>query len=170
MELRSLISVERVSFSDDCQRCIAWSTALAAPQRATSVTLLLAILEAGAGTTAHTLLVDTGVTTKDLEPHELAARGPQPEPRRGLSRLVRLPLGIRHSADMERVLRRASEQGFVRKRNVLTADDLLLALVMDDGPGKDTLVSLGIDPSLLRSRLMQADPPPSPPEDPNRST
>jgi hypothetical protein len=167
MELRSLISVERVSFSDDYQRCVGWSTALAAPQRATSVTLLLAILEAGAGTTAQTLLVDAGVITKDLEPHEVAARGSQPDPRRGLSRLVRLPLGMRHSADMERVLRRASEQGFVRKRRLLTTDDLLLALVTADSPAKDTLVSLGVDPSLLRSQLIQARPPPSPPEDPN---
>ena len=169
MELRSLISVERVSFSDDYQRCIGWSTALAAPQRATSVTLLLAILEAGAGTTAQTLLVDAGVTTKDVEPHELAVRGPKPEPRRGLRRLVRLPVGLRHSSDLERVLRRASEQGFVRKRKVLTADDLLLALVTEDGPVKDTLVSLGVDPSFLRSQLVHAEPPPSPPENPNRS-
>jgi len=169
MELRSFISVERVSFSDDYQRCIGWSTALAAPQRATSVTLLLAILEAGGGTTAQTVLVNAGVTTKDLEPHELAVRDPKPEPRRGLRRLVRLPLGIRHTADLERVLRRASEQGFVRKRKVLTADDLLLALVTEDGPAKDTLVAIGADPSLLRSQLIQADPPASPPENPNQS-
>ena len=169
MSFRSLISVERVSFSDDFQRCIGWSTALAAPQRATSVTLLLAILEAGAGTTAHTLLVDAGVTTQALEPFELDSRGRESEPRRGLRRLVRLPLGLRHSADLERVLRRASQQGFVSKRPVLTTDDLLLALVMEEGPAKDTLVSLGIDPSVLRSQLMQPDPPPGPPDDTSRS-
>jgi hypothetical protein len=73
--------------------------------------------------------------------------------------------GVRHSADMERVLRRAAEHGFVRKRSVLTTDDLLLALVMENGPAKDTLVSLGLEPSALRSQLMQSGPPPNPPED-----
>jgi hypothetical protein len=133
------------------------------------VTLLLAILEAGAGTTAQRLLVDAGVTAQALEPFELAARGPPPEPRKGLRRLVRFPLGVRHSADMERVLRRAVQQGIlVHKRSVLTTDDLLLALVMEDGPAKDTLVSLEIDPSILRSQLMQLDPPPYPPGGPGR--
>jgi hypothetical protein len=136
-----------VSFSDDLQRCIGWSTALSAPRPATSITLLLAILEAGAGTTAQRLLIDAGLTTQTLEPFELAARGPEPEPASGLRRLIRAPLGVRHSADMERVLRRAAEQGFIQKRSILTTDDLLLALVMEDGPAKDTLAALGIDPS-----------------------
>jgi ATP-dependent Clp protease ATP-binding subunit ClpA len=161
MKFRSPIRVESVSFSDDAQRCMGWSTALAAPQMATSVTLLLAILEAGAGTTAQRLLADAGLTTQDLEPLELAARGPEPGPRKGLKRLVRLPLGIRQSADMERVLRRATEQTFTQKRRVLTTDDLLLALVMEDGPAKDVLVSLGVDPSGLRSELMQSSPAPA---------
>jgi hypothetical protein len=169
MRLRLPISMESVSFSDDLQRCVGWSTALAAPRPATSVTLLLAILEAGAGTTAQRLLLDAGVTTQALEPFELATRGPEPGRAKGLRRLVRLPLGVRHSADMERVLRRAAEQGFVQKRRLLTADDLLLALVMEDGPAKDTLVSLGVDPGGLRSALMQARVPPDPPEDPDRS-
>jgi hypothetical protein len=69
---------------------------------------------------------------------------------------------------MERVLRRAVGQSLVQKRSVLTADDLLLALVMEDGPAKDTLVSLGIDPSGLRRQLMQSRPPPNPPEDRDR--
>jgi hypothetical protein len=63
-----------VSVADDLQRCLGWSTALAAPQPATSVTLLLAILEAGRGTTAQRGLDDAGVTTHDLEPLEVAAR------------------------------------------------------------------------------------------------
>lgn len=169
MKFKSPIRVEKVSFSDDSHVCIGWSTALAAPRPATSVTLLLAVLEAGAGTRAQRLLIDAGVTTQTLEPFELAARGPQPEPRKGLRRLIRLPPGLHHSADMERVLRRAAEQGFARKRTVLTTDDLLLALVMEDGPAKETLVSLGVDPSGLRSQLMQPDPPPNPPRDRDRS-
>jgi hypothetical protein len=70
---------------------------------------------------------------------------------------------------MERVLQRAAEQGLVLKRSVLTTDDLLLALVTEDGPAKHTLVYLGIDPSGLRSQLMQSGPPPSPSENWDRS-
>jgi Clp amino terminal domain, pathogenicity island component len=171
MKFRSPIRVESVSYSDDAQRCMGWSTALAAPRRATSVTLLLAILEAGAGTTARRLLVDAGLTTQALEPLEVAARGPERGPRKGLRRLVRLPLGIRQSADYERVVQRAGlqlpvRQGFAQKRRVLTTDDLLLALLMEDGPAKDALVSLGIDPSGLRSELMQSSPTPAEDRDP----
>jgi hypothetical protein len=165
MGIRSLISVERVSYSDDFQRCVGWSTALAAPQRATSVTLLLAILEAGAGTRAQKLLVDAGVTTEALEPLELATRASQRAPKKGLRRLARLPLGMRHSADMERVLQRANQQGLVQGRAILTTDDLLLALLIADAPAKHALDSLGLDPGTLRGRLVQLDPPPSPPGD-----
>ena len=73
MKFKSPIQMGGVSVADDRQRCLVWSTALAAPQPATSVTLLLAILEAGRGTTAQRVLDHAGVTSHDLEPLELAA-------------------------------------------------------------------------------------------------
>jgi hypothetical protein len=70
-----------VSVADDLQRCLVWSTALAAPQPATSVTLLLAILEAGRGTTAQRAL------TKPVSPRAISSdsrwrRGLGDRPRR----------------------------------------------------------------------------------------
>ncbi len=145
MKFKSPIQGGRVSFADDLQRCLGWSTALAAPQPATSVTFLLAIVEAGRGTAAQRVLDDADVTTHDLEPLEVAARARQPATK-GLKRLARRVPGLIHGADLERVLRRAIELVLVDKRRVLTTDDMFLALLADDGPAKATLVSLGKDP------------------------
>jgi hypothetical protein len=97
MKFKSPIQVGGVSVADDLQRCLGWSTALAAPQPATSVTLLLAILEAGRGTTAQRVLDDAGVTTHDLEPLEVAARARQPAAK-GLWRLASRVPGLTHGA------------------------------------------------------------------------
>jgi hypothetical protein len=158
MKFKSPIQVgPMVSVADDLQRCLGWSTALAAPQPATSVTLLLAILEAGRGTTAQRVLDDAGVTTHDLEPLEVAARARQPAAK-GLKRLARRVPGLTHGADLERVLRRATELAFVDKRRVLTTDDMFLALLTEDGPAKAALISLGKDPSAMRSEVMRSRP------------
>jgi hypothetical protein len=160
MKFKSPIQVgPMVSVADDLQRCLGWSTALAAPEPATSVTLLLAILEAGRGTTAQRVLDDAGVTTHDLEPLEVAARARQPAPR-GLKRLARRVPGLTHGADLERVLRRATELAFVDKRRVLTTDDMFLSLLTEDGPAKAALISLGKDPSAMRSEVMRSRPVP----------
>jgi len=159
MKFTSPIRVGRLSFADDLQRCLAWSTALAAPQPATSVTLLLAILEAGTGTTAQRVLDDAGVTTHDLQPLEVAARAGQPAAK-GLKRLARRVPGLTHSADLERALRRAANQMSLDKRSVLTSDDMFLALLTEDGPARDALVSLGKEPSAMRSKVMRSRPPP----------
>jgi hypothetical protein len=111
MKFKSPIQVGRVSIADDLQRCLGWSTSLAAPQPATSVTLLLAILEAGRDTTAQRVLDDAGVTTHDLEPLEVAARARQPAAK-GLKRLASRVPGLTHGAELERVLRRATELAF----------------------------------------------------------
>jgi Clp amino terminal domain, pathogenicity island component len=157
MRFKSPLQVGRVSLADDLQRCLAWSTALAAPQPATSVTLLLSFFEAGRGTIAQRVLDDAGVTTHDLEPLEMAARARQPTAK-GLKRLARRVPGLTHSAEIERALRRASNQMLLEKRNVLTSDDVFLALLMEDGTAKDALVSLGKDPSAMRSEVMRPRP------------
>ena len=157
MKFKPPIQVGRVSFADDLQRCLAWSTALAAPHPATSVTLLLAFLEAGTGTTAQRVLDDAGVTTHDLEPLKVATRARQPAGK-GLKRLARRVPGLTHGADLERALRRATNQMLLDKRSVLTSDDMFLAILMEDGPAKDALVSLGKDPSAMRSELMRSRP------------
>jgi hypothetical protein len=133
MKFKSPIQVGGVSVADDLQRCLGWSTTLAAPQPATSVTLLLAILEAGRGTTAQRVLDDAGVTTHDLEPLEVAARVRQPAAK-GLKRLARRVPGLTHGADLEHVLRRATELVLLDKRRVLTTDDMFLALLTENGP------------------------------------
>jgi hypothetical protein len=46
------------------------------------------------------------------------------------------------------------------KRSVLTTDDLFLALLTQDNPARDTLVSLGKDPSEMRTEVMRARPAP----------
>jgi Clp amino terminal domain, pathogenicity island component len=148
-----------VSVADDLQRCLGWSTALATPEPATSVTLLLAILEAGRGTTVQRVLDDAGVTTHDLEPLEVAARARQPAAR-GLKRLARRVPGLTHGADLERVLRRATELVLLDKGRVLTSDDMFLALLTEDGPAKAALISLGKDPSAMRSEVMRSRPVP----------
>jgi Clp amino terminal domain, pathogenicity island component len=157
MKVKSPIQVGGVSFADDLQRCLAWSTTLAAPQPATSVTLLLAVLEAGRGTTAQRVLDDAGVTTQDLEPLELAARARQPAPK-GLKRLASRVPGLTHGADFERVLRRAVGLAVLDKRRVLTSDDMFLALLTEEGPATDALVSLGKDPSAMRSEVIRSRP------------
>jgi hypothetical protein len=102
--------------ADDVQRCLIWSTALAAPQPATSLTLLLAFLEAGRGTTAQRVLDNAGVTTHDLEPLEVAARGRQPAAK-GLKRLMRRVPGLTHSPDLgpERIGVRLASSGFASR-------------------------------------------------------
>jgi Clp amino terminal domain, pathogenicity island component len=158
MKFKSPIQVGRVSFADDdLQRCLAWSTTLAAPEPATSVTLLLAVLEAGRDTTAQRVLDDAGVTTQDLEPLELAARVRQPAPK-GLKRLASRVPGLTHGADLERVLRRAVGLAVLDNRRVLTSDDMFLALLTEEGPARDALVSLGKDPSAMRSEVMRSRP------------
>lgn len=159
MKFKSPIQSGGVSIADDLQRCLTWSTALAAPQPATSVTFLLAIVEAGRGTTAQRVLDDADVATHDLEPLEVAARARQPAAK-GLKRLAHRVPGLVHGADLERVLRRATELALVDKRSVLTTDDLFLAVLIDDGPAKAALISLGKDPSALRSEVMRARPVP----------
>ena len=157
MKFKSPIQMGGVSFADDLQRCLGWRTALAAPQPATSVTLLLAILEAGRGTTAQRVLDDAGVTTHDLEPLEVAARARQPAAK-GLKRLARRVPGLTHGADLEHVLRRATNLVLLDKRRVLTSDAMFLALLTEDGPAKAALVSLGKDPSAMRSEVMRSRP------------
>ena len=159
MKFKSPIQVGGVSFADDLQRWLGWSTALAAPQPATSVTLLLAILEAGRGTTAQRVLDDAGVTTHDLEPLEVAARARQPAAK-GLMRLAGRVPGLTHGADLERVLRRATHLVLLDKRRVLTSDDVFLALLTEDGPAKAAIISLGKDPSAMRSEVMRSRPVP----------
>ncbi len=160
MRFRSPIQVgPSVSLADDLQRCLGWSTALAAPQPATSVTLLLAFVEAGAGTTAQRVLDEASVTTHDLEPLEVAARAREPAAK-GLKRLARRVPGLTHGADLERVLRRATNLVLLDKRRVLTSDDMFLALLTEDGPAKAALVSLGKDPSAMRSEVMRSRPSP----------
>jgi Clp amino terminal domain, pathogenicity island component len=159
MKFKSPIQVGGVSIADDLQRCLGWSTAVAAPQPATSVTLLLAILEAGRGMTAQRVLDDAGVTTHDLEPLELAARARQPEPK-GLKRLARRVPGLTHGSDLEHVLRRTTELAFLDKRKVITSDDMFLALLTEDGPAKAALITLGKDPSAMRNEVMRFRPVP----------
>lgn len=159
MRFKSPIQVGGVSVADDLQRCLGWSTRLAAPQPATSVTFLRAILEAGRGTTAQRVLDDAGVTTLDLEPLEVADRAQQPAPK-GLRRLASRVPGLTHGADLERVLRRATELVLLDKRRVLTTDDMFLVLLTEDGPAKTALVSLGKDPSAMRSEVMRSRPVP----------
>ena len=157
IKFKSPIQVGGVSFGEDLQRCLGWSTALAAPQPATSVTLLLAILEAGRGTTAQRVLDDAGVTTHDLEPLEVAARARQPAAK-GLRRLASRVPGLTHGADLERLLRRATNLALLDKRKVLTSDDMFLALLTEDGPAKAALISLRKDPSAMRSEVMRSRP------------
>jgi hypothetical protein len=149
-----------VSIADDLQRCLGWSTVLAAPQPATSVTLLLAILEAGNGTTAQRVLDEAGVTARDVEPLEIEARARQPAAK-GLKRLAGRVPGLTHGSDLERALRQATNVALVDdKRTVLTTDDLFLALLTQDSPARDTLVSLGKDPSEMRTAVMRSRPVP----------
>jgi hypothetical protein len=143
------------NIADDLQRCLAWSTALAAPQRPTSVTLLLATLEVGEGSTAQRVMTDAGVTTQALEPFEVAARD-APGTRRGLKRLVRLPLGLSYGGDGDRAIRLAAELCIMDKRHVITTDDLFLALVMRDRAAQAALISQGADPSARRSQLARS--------------
>lgn len=157
MKLRSPIHVKSVSIADDLQRCLGWSTALASPQPATSVTLLLAILEAGRGTTAQRVLDDAGVTAPDVEPLEVAARTGQPAAK-GLRRLAKRLPGVTHAADLDRALKRAIDLAFVDQRSVVTTDDLFLALLTQAGPARDVLVSLGQDPSAMRTEVMRSRP------------
>jgi hypothetical protein len=70
------------------------------------------------------------------------------------------PPGLGHRADVDRALRRASEQCLLEQRRVVTSDDLFVALLTQDRPAKDTLVSLGMDPSAMRSQVMRSRPPP----------
>ena len=146
----------RSNIADDLQRCLAWSTALAAPQRPTSVTLLLAILEVGEGSTAQRVMTDAGVTTQGLEPFEVAARDASAGTRRGLKRLVRLPLGLSYGGDGDRAIRLAAELCIMDKRHVITIDDLFLALVMRDRAAQAALISLGTDPSAMRSQVARS--------------
>lgn len=141
------------NIAEDLQRCLAWSTALAAPQQPTSVTLLLAILEVGEGSTAQRVMTDAGVTTQALEPFEVAARAAAAGTRRGLKRLVRLPSGLSYGADGDRAIRLAAELCIMDKRHVITTDDLFLALVMRDRAAQAALISLGTDPSAMRSQV-----------------
>jgi hypothetical protein len=160
MKFKSPIRVgPPVSVADDLQRCLVWSTALAAPQPANSVTLLLAFLKAGTGTTAQHVLDDAAVTTHDLEPLELAARARQPAAK-GLKRLARRVPGLTHGADLERALRRATNLVLLDQRSILTSDDMFLALLTEHGPAKDALVSLGKDPSAMRNEVMRSRPAP----------
>lgn len=161
MKLRSLIQVgPSVSFSEDLQRCLAWTTELATPQVANSITLLIAFLEAGTGTTAQRVLRDAGVTTLELQPLEAAERARQPAAK-GLKRLAGRVPGLSHAADLESALRQATNRILLEKRTVLTCDDVFLALLTADGPAKDAVVSLGQDPSEMRSQVMdsRASPP-----------
>jgi hypothetical protein len=144
------------NIADDLQRCLAWSTALAAPQRPTSVTLLLAILDVGEGSTAQRVMTDAGVTTQALEPFEVAARDAAAGTRRGLKRLVRLPSGLSHGADGDRAIRLAAELCIMDKRHVITTDDLFLGLVMRDCAAQAALISLGTDPSAMRSQVARS--------------
>lgn len=157
MKFKSPIQVGGVSVAADLQRCLGWSTSLAAPQPATSVTLLLAILEAGRDTTSQRVLYDAGVTTHDLEPLEEAARARQPRAK-GLRRLASRVPGLTHGADLERVLRRATDLVLLDKRRDLTTDDMFVALLTEDGPAKAALISLGKDPSAMRSEVMRSRP------------
>jgi hypothetical protein len=157
MKLKSLIQVQSVSTAGDLRQCLAWCTALAAPQPATSVTFLLAIVEAGAGTTAQRVLDDAGVSAHDIEPQEVAARARQPAAK-GLKRLTRRVPGLTHGSDLERALRQASELCILTERKVVTTDDVFLALLTMDSPAKDTLVSLGADPSAMRTEVMRSRP------------
>lgn len=145
----------RSNIADDLQRCLAWSTALAAPQRPTSVTLLLAILEVGEGSTAQRVMTDAGVTTQALEPFEVAARDAAGT-RRGLKGVVRLPSGLSYGGDGERAIRLAAELCIMDKRHVITTDDLFLALVMRDRAAQAALISLGADPSAMRSQVARS--------------
>jgi Clp amino terminal domain, pathogenicity island component len=158
MKLKWPIQTLSVSIADDLQRCLGWSTALAAPQP-TSVTLLLAILEAGNGTTAQRILDEAGVTAHDVEPLEVEARARQPAAK-GLKRLAGRVPGLTHGNDLERALRQATNLAFVDGRTVLTTDDLFLALLTQDNPARDTLVSLGKDPSEMRTEVMRSRPAP----------
>ena len=159
MKFKSPIQVGGVSFADDLQRCLGWSTALAAPQPATSVTFLLAILEAGRGTTAQRVLDDAGVTTHDLEPLEVAARARQPAAK-GLKRLARRVPGLTYGADLERVLRRAIHLVLLDKRRVPDQRRHVPGPSHEDGPARAALVSLGKDPSAMRSEVMRSRPVP----------
>jgi hypothetical protein len=159
MKFRWPIQTTSVSIADDLQRCLGWSTALAAPQPATSVTLLLAILEAGSGTTAQRVLDEAGVTAHDVEPLEVEARARQPAAK-GLKRFAGRVPGLTHGSDLERALRHATNLAFVNKRSVLTTDDLFLALLTQDSPARDALVSLGKHPSEMRTEVMRSRPAP----------
>jgi len=44
------------------------------------------------------------------------------------------------------------------KRRDLTTDDMFLALLTEDGPAKAALISLGRDPSAMRSEMMRSRP------------
>ncbi|MGH2474971.1 MAG: hypothetical protein ACRDIL_06880, partial [Candidatus Limnocylindrales bacterium] len=67
------------------------------------MTLLVAILEAGAGTTAQRVLSDAGVTGQDLTSLELVTRAPQPAPAKGLKRLAGLLPNPGYGATVDRV-------------------------------------------------------------------
>jgi hypothetical protein len=41
------------------------------------------------------------------------------------------------------------------KAKVVTTDDVFLAMVIEDGPAKEALVSLGMDASAMRSEVMR---------------
>jgi hypothetical protein len=156
MKFKSPIQVgPSVSLADDLQRCLTWSTALAAPQPATSLTLLLAFVEAGRGSTAQRVLDDAGVTTHDLEPLEVAARARHPAAK-GLKRLLRRVPGLTHSPDLEQALRRATNLILLERRRVLTSDDVFLALLTENGRAKEALVSLGKNPAAMRSEAMRS--------------
>jgi hypothetical protein len=58
------------------------------------------------------------------------------------------------------VLRRATHLELLDKRRVLTSDDMFLALLNEDGPAKAALISLGTDPSAMRSEVMRSRPVP----------
>jgi hypothetical protein len=89
----------------------------------------------------------------------VAARARRPAAK-GLKRLAGRVPGLTHGADFERVLRRATHLVLLDKRRVLTSDDMFLALLTEDGPAKAALISLGKDPTAMRSEVMRSRPVP----------
>jgi hypothetical protein len=153
------VDIDSFTPTGDLQRCLARSAALAAPGRASTATVLLAIVESGADSRAGRLLAESGVRSDALAPLEAASRPSPPPRRRGLRRLTGRPPG-RHGPDVERALRQAAELASIDDRRTFDADDLFVATLLDDGPAIRALTALGQDAAVLRAEMMRRHEPP----------
>jgi hypothetical protein len=146
------------------QRCLGWSTELAAPEQATPLTFLLSIL--GPGTDAGMAGVvlaqfgnakygQGGAERLKREIEQLDERDRHGAPSRPPELLLRLFPTLAYNADLSRALRRATTICINTKRKKVTTDDLLLAMLMEDGPAKDSLVDLGADTTFMRDQMRE---------------